>query len=225
MKPQDAEVSDSADAPTSRRWWAWAVALVAAALAVWYVCDNAKQWKDRFVPRKLRTVDAGMVYASGQIDQHLIRKVLLEDRIKVIVCLLSDDPNDPDMATEARTAHELGIERFVDPLNGDGTGNIRSYADALTQIVEARKRGEAILLHCSSGAQRSNGATFYYRVLVEHWDADSAAREMVRNGYSYRHNPSLVPYLNEHIGEIAAILKDRGVIDQIPNPLPQIHHE
>lgn len=225
MKAENAEVSESTDAPASRRWWVRGAALVAAGLAIWYVCDNAGRWKDRFVPRKLRTVEAGQIYASGQIDRHLIRKVLVDDRIKTIVCLIADDPNDPDMAAEARTAKELGIERFVDPLSGDGTGKIQSYADAMTQIVEARKQGKTVLLHCSSGAQRSNGATFYYRVLVEHWDADSAAQEMIRNGHSSRSNPALVPYLNLHMGQIASILKDRGVIDHIPNPLPQIHHE
>ncbi|HEX4053950.1 MAG TPA: hypothetical protein VHX86_06770 [Tepidisphaeraceae bacterium] len=225
MKAEHVEVSESVRTPTSRRWWVWGVALVAAGLGIWYVCDNAGRWKDRFVPRKLRTVDAGQIYASGQIDRHLIRKVLVDDRIKVIVCLLSDDPGDPDMAAEARAAKELGIERFVDPLNGDGTGDIQSYANAVTQIFEAQKHGEPVLLHCSSGAQRSNGATFYYRVLVEHWDADSAAQEMARNGHSSRSNPALVPYLNQHMDEIASILKDRGIIDHVPNPLPQIHHE
>jgi hypothetical protein len=32
----------------------------------------------------------------------------------------------------------------------------------------------------------------------------------------------LIPYLNAHIGELAGILVQRGIIDRVPDPLPQI---
>jgi protein tyrosine phosphatase (PTP) superfamily phosphohydrolase (DUF442 family) len=225
MNPIDVQASELAGGRRTRRWWVRGAIIVAAAIAIWFVCENAGHWKDRFVPRKLRTVVPGQIYASGQIDRHLIRQVLIGDRIKVIVCLVADDPSDPDVAAELEAVKDLGIQRFVDPLGGDGTGDIHSYADAVAQMVEAQSQGKPVLVHCSSGAQRSNGATFYYRVLVQHWDADSAAQEMVRNGHSSRSNPALVPYLNLHMREIAAILVDKAVIDHIPEPLPQIQHE
>jgi predicted protein tyrosine phosphatase len=223
--PKMTTKTDQIPHKTLRQWCVRGVVLVLAGLAIWYVSNNARRWKDRFVPRKLRTVDPGVVYASGEIDRHLIRQVLTDDRIKVIVSLIADDSSDPDTVAEERTARELGIERFVDPLSGDGTGNIQSYADAITQVVEARRRGEPVLLHCSSGVQRSGGATFYYRVLVQHEDADSAAREMINNGFDMHRNQTLIPYLNAHMAEIAATLAERGVIDHVPRPLPQIDHE
>src|SRR5580704_11875613 len=115
------KVSELTSERRSRRWWVWAVLLIALGLAGWYCSANFGRWKDRFVPRKLRTVVAGQIYASGQIDRHLIRQVLLDDHIKTIVCLVADDPNDPDVAEEIRTAAELGIVRFNYPLSGDGT--------------------------------------------------------------------------------------------------------
>ncbi len=204
---------------------AWAVVSILAGLAIWFICDNAGKWKDRFVPRKLRTVEAGQIYASGQIDRHLLRQILIDDHIKVIVSLVSDDPTDPDVAAEMQAAGDLGIQRFVDPLIGDGTGDIHAYANAITQIAQAQKENKPVLLHCSSGAQRSNGATYYYRVLVQHWNADDAAREMTRNGHSSKENPALIPYLNSHIREMAGLLVQNGVIDQIPDPLPQIQRD
>jgi protein tyrosine/serine phosphatase len=203
----------------------WVIASILCGLAVWYICDNAGKWKDRFVPRKLRTVEAGQIYASGQIDRHLLRQVLVDDHIKVIVSLVSDDPTDADVAAEMQAANELGIQRYIDPLDGDGTGDIHSYANAITQIAQAQKENRPVLVHCSSGAQRSNGATYYYRVLVQHWNADDAAREMTRNGHSSKSNPALIPYLNSHIREMAGLLVQNGVIDQIPDPLPQIQHD
>jgi protein tyrosine phosphatase (PTP) superfamily phosphohydrolase (DUF442 family) len=225
MSGHPAEISEQVQARRSRRWWVWGLVFIMAGLGIWFICANIGHWKDRFVARKLRTVDAGQIYASGQIDRHLIHGVLDDDRIKVIVCLVADDPSDPDVAAELAATKELGIERFVDPLGGDGTGDFHSYVDAVAQMAAAQKSGKPVLVHCSSGAQRSNGATYLYRVLVEHWDADAAAREMIRNGHDPRANPALIPYLNLHIGEIAAILVDKGVIEHIPDPLPQIHHE
>jgi protein tyrosine phosphatase (PTP) superfamily phosphohydrolase (DUF442 family) len=219
------EISQSTGVRPARQWWIWALAVIIFGLAIWYCGANFGRWKDRFVPRKLRTVVAGQLYASGQIDRHLIRQVLADDHIKTIVCLVADDPNDPDVAEEIRAASDLGIERFNYPLSGDGTGDIHSYADAVAKIVESLKQGKPVLLHCSSGAQRSNGATFYYRVLVQQWDADSAAQEMFRNAHNPRENPMLIPYLNQHMAEMAQLLVDRSIIDRTPDPLPQIHHD
>jgi len=224
MNAPDAETRELAPR-RSLPWIGTAAIIVLSGLAIWYVCDNAGRWKDRWVPRKLRTVDAGQVYASGQIDRHLIRQVLTDDHINVIVSLVADDPTDPDVAAEIQAAGALGIQRYIDPLMGDGTGDIHSYADAIAQIVTARKQGKTVLLHCSSGAQRSNGATFYYRVLVEHGNADEAAGEMKRNGHDSHSNPALIPYLNSHMREMANLLVQSGTIDRIPDPLPRIHPE
>jgi protein-tyrosine phosphatase len=219
----DVQISDATGRGGRGLWWKWViVAAVVVGLVGWYVGDNAGRWKDRFIPRKLRTVDAGQVYASGQIDRHLIRGVLAEDHINTIVSLVSDDPTDPDVQEELAATKDLGIERFIDPLFGDGTGDIHEYANAVQQIVEARRAGRVVLVHCSSGAQRSNGAVFFYRVLVQHVDADDAAREMMRNGHDSHSNPNLIPYLNSHMGEMAELLKERGVIDSVPEPVPQI---
>ncbi|MGA2440067.1 MAG: hypothetical protein ABSH08_03855 [Tepidisphaeraceae bacterium] len=226
MNAPDADIRELAARRRNLSWIGWAAGVaVLSGLAIWYVCDNAGRWKDRWVPRKLRTVDAGQVYASGQIDRHLIRQVLTDDHISVIVSLIADDPADPDVAAEIQTASGLGIQRYIDPLMGDGTGDIHAYADAIAQIVRARKQGKTVLVHCSSGAQRSNGATFYYRVLVEHGNADEAAQEMKRNGHDSRSNPALIPYLNSHMSEMAKLLVESGTIDRVPDPLPQIHAE
>jgi protein tyrosine/serine phosphatase len=204
------------------RVWKWVGIVLVAGMGIWYICDNAGRWKDRFVPRKFRTVDAGQIYASGQIDRHLLREVLADNHIKTIVSLVADDPTDPDVDAEIQTAREMQIDRHVFPLNGDGTGDIHSYATAVKQIVDATKESKPVLLHCSSGAQRSNGATFYYRVFIEHWNADDAAREMVTNGFSPHSNPYLIDYLNSHMREMAELLAANGAIEKIPDPLPQI---
>jgi protein tyrosine phosphatase (PTP) superfamily phosphohydrolase (DUF442 family) len=216
--------------PAKRPGWkrplfVWPAGLILAGLLGWFVAAHVGAWKDRLVPRKWRVVEPGQIYASGQIDRHLIRQILVDNHIKEIICLLGDDLIDPDVAAERQAAADLGIERHNYNLSGDGTGDIRQYADAVTELVAAQKAGRSVLVHCSSGAQRSNGTTYFYRVLIQHQDANQAAAEMLRNGHNPRENPLLIPYLNEHMAEMAAILAQRGVIDQIPGPIPQIQHE
>jgi protein tyrosine phosphatase (PTP) superfamily phosphohydrolase (DUF442 family) len=197
---------------------------VGVALLAWFFLANVGSWKDRFYTRKFREIDPGMVFASGQINQHLIRGVLTDHKIKCVICLDPDNMSDPDVAAEVEVCRELGIDRYVFPLRGDGTGDIREYADAVAQIVSSTKQNQPVLLHCSSGAQRSNGATFYYRVLVEGRSAQDAMEEMFQNGHNPRENPLLIPYLNEHMKEMANLLVEKGVIDSAPSPLPQIHY-
>jgi protein tyrosine phosphatase (PTP) superfamily phosphohydrolase (DUF442 family) len=199
------------------------LAVLLTGLAIWFIATHAGRWKDRFVPRKFRVVEPGQIYASGQIDRHLIRQVLLDNHIKTIVCLVADDPTDPDVAAELAACHDLGIERYDDPLAGDGTGDIHAYASAIAQMVDAQSNNKPVLVHCSSGAQRSNGATFFYRVFIQHWNADKAAAEMIQNGHDPQGNPMLIPYLNCHMAEMASLLKSKGIINQVPDPLPSIH--
>lgn len=156
---QDAQISHTK--PRWRiAWWKWGVALVLLGLAGWYVSANAGRWKDRFVPRKFRVVDAGQVYASGQIDRHLIRGVLGDNHINTIVALVSDDPTDPDVQAELQAAKDMGIERFVDPLLGDGTGDIHEYANAVQQMVEAQGRAGGAGSLLKRGAADKRGGLF-----------------------------------------------------------------
>lgn len=208
--------------PIAARLTVWVCALLCIGLLSWYVVDRIPRWKDLVVPRKLRVVDPGQIYASGQINRRLLRAVLIDRQIKVIVCLVDDQLDDPDVLAERRLANDLGIERYNYPLEGDGTGDIHSYANAVAKMVESERAGKPILVHCSSGAQRSNGAVFYFRVLLERRDPAQAAREMIRNAHDPRRNPALIHYLNAHMAQMAQLLVDRKIIDRVPDPLPQI---
>lgn len=208
--------------PIAARLVVWTLVILCVGLLAWYVTDRIPRWKDLVVPRKLRVVDPGQIYASGQINRRLLRQVLTDRHIRIIVCLVDDQLDDPDVTAERQLAKDLDIERFNYPLEGDGTGDIHNYANAVARMVEAERAGKPILVHCSSGAQRSNGAVFYYRVLVQQCDPADAAHEMIRNGHDPRRNPALIPYLNSHMAEMAKLLVDRGIIDHVPDPLPRI---
>jgi hypothetical protein len=58
-------------------------------------------------------------------------------------------------------------------------------------------------------------------VLVEGWTARAAVAELKKNRWTEARNPKMLPYLNEHVGELAQLLVDAGVIAKVPDPLPR----
>src|SRR5271155_5685109 len=118
---------------------------------------------DYFFPRAFRTIEPDAIYASGQINRRLIAGVLSQYHIRRIVSLTDDGPDQPDEAAERQVAQQMGVEYFLFPLNGDGTGDIRNYERTLVQVTRAMNDSAPILVHCFSGAQRTRGWIAFYR--------------------------------------------------------------
>lgn len=178
--------------------------------------------KDSVVPKKFGVVEKGQIYRSGQLSRWLVEKTLVKYNIKVIVGLSGDSADDLDKNAEKQAAAKLGIERQVFSLSGNGTGDINNYAKAIAMICRAKKEGKPVLVHCSAGAQRAGGVIAAYRLLIEKKDVPFTLREMKHYGWTPKDNPDLLPYLNSHMEELASMLKQMGVINSIPNSLPQI---
>lgn len=176
--------------------------------------------EDHVVPKRWSSVERGCIYRSGQLSPSLVRKTLKRHKIAVIVDLTRDEPEAKEQQAETKAAHELGIRLTRFPLHGDGTGEIGNYAGAITEIVRARSRGERVLVHCRAGVQRTGGIIACYRLLVEQRSASFVMEELRENRWDPTDNPDLIPYLNEHLGELAAMLLETGVINEIPSPLP-----
>ena len=196
------------------------VLLVAASLVIW---NNGL--RDGLFPKNFGVVEPGKLYRSGQISHWQIETTLKNNGIKVIVALSGHGGKKADLDAEQKAVDELGIDREVFPLGGDGTGQIEKYADAIALIDQSKKGGKPVLVHCIAGAQRTGGVIATYEMLVENRPADQAYKQMREYGHDPTANPHLIDYLNSHMGELALLLVDRHVIDRVPNPLPVIHAE
>jgi protein tyrosine/serine phosphatase len=200
------------------------VALVVV-IAVVAVAGGALLWdgvlRDRLVPRRFAVVEEGSVYRSGQLSRHLVRDVLEEHGIRTVVDLTSPVPGDPDQEAEARTLAELGVAWRRFPLAGNGTGDPEHYVLAIEAVEEARRGKRPVLVHCTAGSQRTGGVLACWRTLVLGWPVDRAVEEMRRHGFREDRNPALLPFLNEHLDRIAEGLRERGVIERAPEPLPR----
>ena len=178
--------------------------------------------KDRVIPKRFGVVKQGQIYRSGQLSSSLVKRTLLKYKIGVIVSLSGDSSGDVDKDAEKQAAADLGIERLIFPLRGNGTGDINNYAKAIAAICEAQKKRKPVLVHCTAGAQRTGGVIAAYRLLVEKKDVSFVLAEMMRYGWNPKRNVYLLPYLNSHTGELAMLLQQMGVIDHVPQSLPQI---
>ncbi|MBN1361399.1 MAG: dual specificity protein phosphatase family protein [Sedimentisphaerales bacterium] len=176
--------------------------------------------EDRVIPKRWGVVEAGIICRSGQLSAALVKRTLIEHGIKVIVNLTAETNADKDQQAEREAAQELGIEVKRFPLRGDGTGDITQYAGAVEAVVEAKRAGKPVLVHCAAGSQRTGGTIAFYRLLVEGRSPAFVVEEMTRYDWDPKDDTILLEYINAHIGELAAMLKDRGVIEEIPDPLP-----
>jgi protein-tyrosine phosphatase len=198
--------------------------LTALLVAVALVAGGAVGWnshfKQRFIPKRLAQVNEGL-WRSGQISSVLVRNVLIENDIGLIVDLTYPDMSDPDQLAEFRAAKEMKIEHLRLPLNGSGEGDIRYYADAIEALDRAERGNTPALVHCAAGSRRSGGVVATYQVLVKGLSPSEAYFELDRYGSRPVAESPLLPFLNSHMAELVALLVERKVISEVPDPLPR----
>jgi len=216
-------MEDPKDAPqvnASRRKILQIILIVAVvAGAVWLWEDVLE---DRIIPKRWGTVTEGQIYRSGRLSAALVERTLKKHDIAVIVTLCGRSPDNKDEVAEIAAAERLGIEYLRFPLRGNGTGDIENYAHAVAAVVQAQRAGQPVLVHCAAGAQRTGGVTAFYRLLIEKTPREEVLREMQRYGWRPERNADLVPYINENMDRMTVMLRDMGILDEIPDPLPQL---
>ena len=178
-----------------------------------------KKIKDQYIPRRFAAIDEGKLYRSGCLHEKLIEKTLKEHNIQVIVSLMGK------YETEEIAAKNLGIELNQYRLDGDGRGDITVYANALEDVAHAEEENKPVLIHCVSGTMRSGAFTAFYRMLFQgECDSKKLIREMRK--YNWKTDQLYLPeYMNENMYTLCSMLVERGVLAEIPDPLPQLEYK
>lgn len=181
-----------------------AARLLAIVLAVAIVGGGAVFWHKEiryyFYPRNFDTVVEGEIYRSGRFKAAALRRLHDKYGIKTVIDLGANPKDSPQDAAEQQMAEELGIDRYVLPLGGNGTGDPNRYVEALRIMADPAR--QPVLVHCSAGAQRTGGAVILYRNIEEGVPLEQAFAEAARHGHDPQRNGELFPYLNENLDAI-----------------------
>lgn len=178
--------------------------------------------RNRFLPKNFGVVEPGLIYRSGQIHGAILEDVLKEHHIQTVIDVSGDSGRSHEDA-ELEIVARLGVEKHTfDGLDGHGLGPIESYANAFTTLVEERRRGRPVLVHCRAGSERTGALISLYRVLVEGWSPEKAYAEYLR----YRHRPPksnvLFDQLNAHMDAFLAKVVASGALESMPDPAPRL---
>jgi protein tyrosine/serine phosphatase len=192
-----------------------AVLILGACLLVW---DQLV--KDHVIPKRFGVVEQGVIYRSGRMSSVLVKRILEEHTIKVIVTLEGLKDADRDQQAEIAASEELGIEIVRFPLGGNGTGKVENYIQAIATIHKAKSENKPVLIHCAVGTQRTGGVLASYHLLFDNWTPEQIYQEMTAYDFKHKKNEDLIPYLNKNIKEIATTLKENGILEEIPDPMP-----
>ena len=186
----------------------------------------AAQWwldhKYEYIAKRWGVVVPGKIYRSGQLTPKVLDRKVKAHGITTIVDFQLYDIRDALQQGEIYYAHTHGLAHHRFPLAGDGTGDLKSYADAVALIVECEKKNEPILVHCAAGTQRTGGAIAFYRLLIEQVDPRDVHDELKRYDWEPEEDDDLPRYLNANMAGLAQMLFERGILERVPDPLPQL---
>jgi protein tyrosine/serine phosphatase len=205
-------------APRFRRTW-----IVTAIVIVFALAAFPAYWAVLIYRANWGVVVPGHIFRSAQMTPLLMRHKIASNHIAEIIFLSHDDDGDADVQAEKQGAAEDHVQFLNFPMNGDGVATPEMYTRALLALCDADRAGKTVLVHCHSGAQRTGGVIAVYRMLVQKMPPEQALAEMRYYGHDPRKNLTLIPFLNLHMGEWAAALVKAGVIDRVPDPLPQLN--
>lgn len=185
---------------------------------IWWWSEN----RHRFFPKRWGEVVPGSIFRSGQLHRDLVEETLAEHGVDVIVCLRPHESDHPDHVSERAAADKLGIELVQLELVGDGTGDLEHYVTAVKKIKQVSDSGQQVLVHCAAGAYRTGVAVTFYRLLVEGADPSTIKEELLAYGWREKSDDKLLGYLDENMETMAGRLKEEGVIESIPQPIPMV---
>lgn len=166
---------------------------------------------DWIFAKRFSTVEEGLVYRSGQMSPIRFEGVVNAHHIEKIVRFTTDDPLDDWQLAERDVANRDHIAVEVYALEGNGTGDPEMYVDALSSVWESQQAGEAVLMHCAAGSERTGVASLLWQVLVLDDTVDEAMVDLLDHDHRPHRNPELLAYVHKYLPRISTELAARGV--------------
>ncbi|MSR32009.1 MAG: hypothetical protein EXR99_10935 [Gemmataceae bacterium] len=167
------------------------VAAMFSAVVVYPILQHRNVWNNG---RRLRMVEAGKMYRSGQLTVEGFKSAIARHNLRTIVNLQEDlpDPDVPisfwnrDTVKEKKMCQELGIRYLVvgpDLIPRHLVPEQRPKAiDEFLRVCDD-PANYPMLIHCRAGLHRTGVLAAVYRMEYQGWSRDEAFREMKDHGF------------------------------------------
>jgi tyrosine-protein phosphatase SIW14 len=187
--------------------WSLGLGLAAFVMVVPYVYYR---W-DYTHAKRLRVVEPGRVYRSGQMTVSGFEEAVRQYRIRTIVNLQDEYP-DPDVDVgyfargtekEAALCRRLGVQYVylqpdLIPRHEFRAGGRPRAIERFLAIMDD-PANYPVLLHCRAGLHRTGCLTAVYRMEYDGWTPREAIREVKRHGFGDGACTSANDYIPQYI--------------------------
>ena len=207
----DTQPSGVSPRPRPRRLALWIVlALLAVALAV-----AVKEGRHYVVAKRFFAVEPGELYRSGYIEPAPLRGVIAEHKIKTIVCLLNNEPDNPDQQKEETVVRQTGVRLIRIGMPGTGLADFDALDRAADAIAD--RANWPLLVHCAGGENRTGAAYAAYRMKHCGWTFEQAIAEGDKFNLPLRGKSELAEHLRKYYQQRVATRPARNRLDMIPH--------
>jgi protein tyrosine phosphatase (PTP) superfamily phosphohydrolase (DUF442 family) len=158
--------------------------------------------------RRLRVVEPGKLYRSGQLTADGFEEVVERYGIRTVLNVQDDHP-DPDVSLgfwgtgtvkESELCRRLGV-RFLTikpDLVSWQSGARPGAVDAFLALMD-RPDVYPVLIHCKAGLHRTGILSAVYRMEYQGWSPDDAYRELKAHGFGDRACTSANEYVRQYV--------------------------
>jgi tyrosine-protein phosphatase SIW14 len=187
--------------------WALVANIVVVAAVLPLVQFRTQHARDK----RLREVEPGRVYRSGQMNADGFRDARDLYGIHTVICLRDDDP-DPEVdlrfppgggtIKESELCRQLGL-RFVfiapDLVSRRSAPERRPEAIERFLAVMDDEDSYPVLIHCNAGLNRTGVMVAVYRMEYQGWGRAEAFRETLDNGFGRSQCTIANDYIKQYI--------------------------
>ncbi len=161
--------------------------------------------------KRLREVEPGRVYRSGQMTADGFRDARDQYGIRTVICLRDDDP-DPEIALgfwpgsgtvkESVLCRRLGLHyRFIAPDLISRRAPPEQRPEGIERFLEIMDDADSypVLIHCNAGLNRTGVLVAVYRMEYQGWSRAEAFRDTLDNGFGRTQCTVANEYIRQYI--------------------------
>lgn len=192
----NSRLSPSAVRAIRRRILLGIVVIAAVAAAVAWIREYA-------LPKRFAVVVPGQLYRCAYARPWVLERIMDQNGIGEILCLLKDEAGDDRVPAEQKVAAEKRAVFTRVPMPGNGCADFESLDRAADAIEAARLQKRPILVHCSAGVQRTNASIMAWRIRYCGWTCEQALEEAQRHWLDRQDNPTLFEHIRQYARQAA----------------------